>query len=47
MGVGAVKCMYSEIYDRDGNDLTISMNKFWDSLKLYFELQYGEIVWKN
>lgn len=35
-------------YDRDGSDLTVTMNRYWDKLKLlYFELQYGEIVWKS
>lgn len=39
--------IYVEQYDRDGNDLTVAMNKYWDRLKLYFDLQYGEIVWKS
>lgn len=39
--------IYIEKFDRDGNDLTVSMDKFWEKLKLYFDLQYGEIVWKN
>ena len=39
--------IYVENFDRHGNDLTVAMDKFWEKLKLYFELQYGEIVWKN
>jgi len=39
--------IHVEKYDRDGNDLTVGMEKYWDRLKLYFELQYGEIVWKS